>query len=373
MNKIQKLEEMCSKIGLFKKSPSMMKNDSNELGAYGYLLLNRIKSAWMARNLNKYENNYLIEAEDLKKITNLDYFSSSLVSTFSPVSLPLGIVNVFRGEAADSKLTNKLVKNASALSSQSSPLVTNLNVYYLNEKKSSQDLINHWQSERINWWSRILNTPANLAVENVAKSSDFESNIVYNCSDAFKLNIENLTFSSTLPTDIGLGANASDKTLLTSHTTSEIILETVLLDSVDFGLDESDDESKILASFGVKRKNKTCFNIDYSLAPFKVCILVASDDTAIHSIAKDLKSLFYSNRIDGVLINFVRSDDVKELNEKYDHLDLIGVPYVICWPSTVTKDGICLIRNRDTSLIEKTHLKLAFKQFKAISDSLLRF
>jgi hypothetical protein len=363
MNRILKLEQLCSKIGILNRT---LDNKQLEWGPYGYLLLNRIKSLWMKQNLHKYSNNFLIESNDLKKL-NLDYFNSSLLKAFNVNSLPIGIVNVFPAEINPLEpKPHHLLKGIKS--------VTNLSVHYIDECHPTVDFAVYWQNERLNWWTKFLNNPENMSVSKVESDDALEddrldTNLIYKI-DELSIVCETISYfgKKKLENFGGLERLFKGKTnsLLVSKTTPEIILETVIFDSVDF---PSAEENAELAKYELKKREKTKLSLDFLLAPFKIAILYKKDDADAKAIAKDLKDLMYAKNVDGVLVYAV-DDDREALEAKSDYLDMLGVPYSIYLPSCVTKDGFCFIRNRETSLREKTHVSLLVKHFKAISDSL---
>ena len=183
---------------------------------------------------------------------------------------------------------------------------------------------------------------------------------------------------------------ARTKQVILTQTNCQTVLENVLFDAVEFPYMKNHEYLRNTHS------NKTVFNLDYRLAPFKACILfesstkskqvdaspsqssthnLASNGVAkslkpkdsLSSIASDLKKIFYVNQIN-VLVMDVH--DEQELAAKYDTLDEMGVPYAVYLPTSITKDGFCFIRNRDTSLCEKTHINLVVKHFCSISNAL---
>lgn len=154
--------------------------------------------------------------------------------------------------------------------------------------------------------------------------------------------------------------------MITSRTTPELILECVLFDSIDIPSEEDNAE---LAKYDLKRRLTPKLSLDMSLAPFKLAILYKRDDHSAQSMARDLKQMFYLSNVHGVLVYAV-DDDQKALSSRYATLDLLGVPYALYLPSCVTKDGLCSVRNRETTLCERVHITNVVKQFRAILDSL---
>lgn len=93
--------------------------------------------------------------------------------------------------------------------------------------------------------------------------------------------------------------------------------------------------------------------------------LVAKDN--LSSIAIDLRKMLYMNQT-RCMVTEIKGES--ELDAHYDQLDEMGVPYAIYLPNTIAKDGICLVRNRDTTLSEQMHISQLAKQFTAIANAL---
>lgn len=217
---------------------------------------------------------------------------------------------------------------------------------------------------------------------------------------------------------------ANVKNLVVTQTTSQSVLEAVLYDSFQYRVGKSFVSRKKDNSNLNQDNRKFVFRLDFRLAPFKACIIyhsqsaITSKEQAesqplkqvntqttseasaankkqkslkskepkepttdtnlfgtskmiaidnLSSVALEIRRMLYLNQIN-VLVMQISSEN--ELESKYDYLDELGVPYAIYLPLSVVKDGICHIRNRDTTLHEEMHLSQIGKQFNSIMNAL---
>lgn len=380
LSRIAQLEKFCFRTGIF-SNLNRNKNSNEEnhviIGPYGHLLLNQIKNEWVNSNMNKFENNFLVSSIDLlneterEKKFDRNYFSNSIDYAFSLKQAQVGLVNVFQGKNSfqDTKESNLITRHQSLD-------LTYLNgfhfyeneSFFLNkENKLSTDPYSFWQRERKVWWTRYVNNPENIILEqNKNKSNDepnnrsSESFIGYE-SDGIS-HLENLIHldlkydkTSNLYHLLSDELQNKFEHLIITKTTSEKILENILLDSVDFN------------------QEKVVFNLNFCMAPFKATILYESDGTGknkngdLYEMAKDLKKMLYLNRINVNLMH-VKSEEM--LDNAYERLDELGIPYSIYLPPNIKKNGICMVRNRDTTISEQTHLSHIPKQFASILTAL---
>lgn len=411
MNRIASLEQFCHKIGIFSTNPA---SSSITLGPYGQLLLAQIKHEWLRANLYKFESNFLVKNLNLmdskSNVFDGDYYIRSLTNVFGHAKLPIGLINVFdsKEDSKNNKLEFKpiLNKELNFFTRHSSNMCLNSFHFYDTDsvEMSFVDPLAFWQRERKNWWMKLLRNPENVSFGlNEKDAFSDENNLYYNLNfgdtngkekDSTHKNwLENIKHFDDLEhnRDLLKSLNIIDKKSLLSkskqiiitQTNCQNVLETILYDSVEFPPVQ---EKKPILSFK-KEKKKTVFNLDYRLAPFKACILFQSSlknvqknsnnindlkknlnlNDNLDSIAINLKKLFVLNQINVVLMNVAKESDIES---KYDSLDEMGVPYVVYLPSTIVKDGICFIRSRDTTLLEKAHLSLVVKQFSSISNAL---
>lgn len=157
-----------------------------------------------------------------------------------------------------------------------------------------------------------------------------------------------------------------ESSLLSVRTSPELMLECVLLDAVEVPCPEAREE---LAKHNLTNSQSVTFRLDVALAPYKLAIVHKRDDENARNIAHDLKRMLHASAVNGVLVYAVEND-TSALDQRYESLDLVGVPYSLYVPSGVTRDGFCFVRSRETTLTEKTHFSLVVKHFRAILDSL---
>jgi glycyl-tRNA synthetase (class II) len=384
MDRIVKLEKLCHKIGIIKQS-----SNATTFGPYGYMILEQIRAEWTRINKIKYDNTFMLNGFDLvntettnrkksghdvNKNSDASFITESLRSNFNLAQLPFGIINVVEKKPEKKEPPFLLFKNLAK--------ETKLRYVYMNDSVDVDTLI-YWQTERRRWWSRHLQSSYKIALESVndAKSSKlkFESSLVYHMAESNqKCTLEKLTYFS----DVGASEVSSlvdmfakfekpaqvrhKRDLLIAETSCERVLESLLIDSVNEP--GGQEYVKQLAQHKVHARANTVFGLDFRLAPLKACILY-KNDRSLSVIASDLKKMCYMNNV-SVFLMSVESDDSTTLAEKHQHLDEMGVPFCVYLPPRTVKDGICLVRNRDTDISERTHLSLVAKNFKSFSDSL---
>jgi glycyl-tRNA synthetase (class II) len=402
MNRLTKLEDICQKIGIF--TYKKINGESRLVfGPYGHMLLNQIKNEWIRTNTVKYTNNYLIKWINLSSESDnntdfdVDHYCQSLKDQFNLRRLPFGAVNVYESglnQNEASKFT--LFKNVHR--------VTNLNYFYLNDLLEI-DCLTYWQNERRRWWIRHMQNPQNVSIdsllnkENTPKTDTQVSYNLTNFRDVQELiqnqiikphvSLETITYFNDVYESqnkkiidfyerfsADLNEKKKKKDFLMTQTSCESILENILIDSLNIPDQKSIDGMK---KFGLDKSEKAVFELDFRLAPYKACILFESDYTDQEStkdaekksklitLATDLKKLCYLNNVNVFMMSI---NDEKDLNNVQTNLDLMGVPFSIYLPSTIVKDGICHVRNRDTSLSEHAHYSNIAKNFKSYTDSL---
>ena len=414
MNRIVLLENFCKKIGIFninvkqssatphsQTTSTIIKNQKIAYGPYGQLLLEQIKNEWIRANLNKFKSNFLIKNSNiLKQIESneqeikLSSFFDNMFARFNIDKLPIGLINVFNSLTDDTpkefEYMVKVNEELNFLTKHQSVPYTNLNCLHFcgngsNEKQLKEsfvDPLTFWQRERKNWWVKFLRSPENVTIITGKEQNIEQTNICYQEDLSLSNEKDNQTpFFYWLENVRHLDPSQNDqlkrflkpfrhnqllseaKQVILTQTNCENVLENVLFDSVEFPFMKKHKNLKN------KHSGKTVFNLDYRLAPYKAALLFESkeNNNDMSLIANDLKKQFYSHRINVMLMTPSNEND---LDDKYTLLDEMGIPYAVYLPFSIIKDGLCFIRNRDTSLSEKTHISLVVKHFNSITNAL---
>lgn len=399
MQRIPNLIEFCQKTGLLN---ICSKTKAVVYGPYGQLLLNQIKNEWLRANLNKFETSFLVEAVNLldEQTTECDlrFYVDSLTNTFEFKKLPISLLNITttRKDQTSSKnmdYVREISDKETHFYSQSKDVLTHLNAFHFCndehlESGEFTDSLTFWQRERKNWWIKLFNCPENVFIDNLStdytKISNF--NLLYKLNDSKTGSkwLENIKYVDNInETDNSLKLiskkfNAdfllkNTKKLIMTLTTTQNVLESILNDCVQFRRRKSE----VLINFKetVEEKDKIVFRLNYRLAPYKACILyenTASDSTEIKNcfkVAHDLRKLFLYHQINVFILPFDSSRE--SIQDKYDKLDELGMPFsILLNAGHVLKDGVCLVRNRDTTLEEHLHISQVVNQFKSISNAL---
>lgn len=365
MNRIKQLEDICKRIGVF---------SNGRFGVYGNLILNQIKTQWANVNVSKYPNIFILNSVDMfdnraADVAGSKQFIESIKSSFSLNKLPIGIINVVESEPTESfQQSLRLFKNANRM--------TSLNFFYLTDSKANS--LTQWQTERRRWWTRHLQSPHNLdAVNKNGETGDqfkLQVDIKYKIDQSEDLcerlcyydDYEKLNNQFFTELHQAFNATSNKKTdILMSQTTCENILERVMLDSVSM---LSKEELARLQDHKLKPHQDPVFSLDFRLAPFKACILLnSSQGKLLVDVADDLKKKCYLQNINMFLLDYKNDQD---LESKFKHLDLMGVPFSIQLQAQTIEDGVCLVRNRDTGLQEQMHVSRVANNFRSFAESL---
>lgn len=398
MNKLPNLVEFCQRAGIFKTCSASKKFT---FGPYGQLLLKQIQKEWLRANLYKFSHNFLIDSTNLlndSKSFDADFFVKNLKENFGVTQLPVGLLNTYcscANKPVKSELyylpspteENFLIKE---LHGNESNTLIHLNAYhfysteFLESTKLSDvemnsmlsDPLLFWQRERKNWWIKMFSFPEKVTL----KHSESNTENIDKVEISYQLPNESLKYLESIQHFTSLDNSSSclqsllksgdpcqnfllndTKQMIVTQTTSQNVLENILADSVQYRCNKAE----ILNRPEISDNQKVVFRLDYKLAPFKACILY---DSSSLTEANDLKKIFFFNQIEVCMMLY--KNDEQGLEEKYEQLDEMGVPYSIHLSRNLAKDGICFIRNRETTLIEHLHISLIVKQFRSLSNAL---
>jgi hypothetical protein len=386
-NKLAQIKEFCKKVGIFN-------HKSCNFGAYGELLRQQIYKEWLRAHQLKFENTLLITSVNIlsneeqgqvkKKRSShpfdINYFvesSEKLINNF-----PISFLNSY--ESNDSKMI---------IQKKQSHHLFNLPTLYLNafhfcddnhnkvnSYETVTDSLSFWQRERKNWWCKILNYPEFITYDSADINNKHQSSLNYKPTDTNEeeeiyclekifhyavlsgdslLDIPELNFLIQNLKKSSKIFQTKMKQVVLTQTNTNAILESILLDSLS-----------------ITKNDRFIFNLDYRIAPFKACVLyqAESDDQNLNSnnnksitvIANDLRKGLSLNNVN-VLCCPVNSST--HLKEKYQDMDELGIPFTIYLSQVFLKNGVCLIRNRDTGLEEEIHFSDVVEKFSFLSKA----
>ena len=334
------LLNLCKKIGLFKLDESK----KVLYGPYGQAILLEIKNLWLKSILNKNENIYLIN----QRSVDADYYVESLMSQFNKNLTTFGLIDVHDSE-------NEMM----FVDDNEANYKYNFNFHqFLMEKDKYNDKLVYWSHQRKMFWFKLFSMPENIALNvndyQMKLNYKYEAEGVEKClekiscfsNDEFKKYMDERPLPSSFLSKMRLNFEK----LISIQTNSELILESLLIDSI---------RTRILSG-------KKVFHLDFRIAPYKACVLVKSSSNESQQISNDLlNSLFKAN------INVFRHEyrDDEQLEELFERFDELGIPFIILLPVDLKKNGICYLRNRDTTIQEHLHFTQLIDQFKFLMAS----
>lgn len=398
MKKIPNLVEFCRKTGILNICE---KTKNVTYGPYGHLILNQIKNEWLRANLNKFETSFLVDCVNLLDDENnqfdFRYFINSLKTTFESKKLPISLLNIVmscktRSSESTLEYSREMFDKEPNIFAECKDTLTHLKAFHFcnDEQLESDeftDSLSFWQRERKNWWLKLFSCPENVFSTTQSDNSTLNNiNIQYKLADEktskWLENIKHLDRCSEENKSLELVSKTfagsdfilkNTKQFIITQTTAQNVLENVLHDSVQYRRCKSD----ILTNYApsVKGEEKIVFRLNFRLAPFKACILYeklknnAKDSKNCFKVADDLRKLFNYHQINVFMLPF--DPESETLQEKYEKLDELGLPFTILLKTpSILKEGVCYIRNRDTTLEEHLHISQVVNQFNSISNAL---
>jgi glycyl-tRNA synthetase (class II) len=302
------------------------------------------------------------------------------------LSLPFGIVNIYNEEIKSVPDVSENSKNASEHQfiniSNYSQTSTSLNaIYFFNKNRVNEYLVN-WQRKRKKWFLKFMSLPENI---HLSIDNEHEMNFVYKFENKFDLKIETMIHLKNTDFMKEGSSNAPLDSVQQHHQDLikglHSIVEVIKSETPFKGVEDIDVlvvksrcedilESILFDSFQIRDKNisgKDVFRLDIRLAPYKACILIKSNIKENVTIAADLKKMFYFENISVFSQSYENDEDLKG---KFDYIDQLGVPFAIVMPHTLKTDGVCLVRYRETTLLQKLHFSQIVKHFKEMMVSL---
>ena len=346
------LLNLCKKIGLFK----LDEKKRIFYGPYGQAILLEIKNLCLKSILNQNENVYLMD--DLNSRLDIDYFiETSLVSQFSSNNdnnkkKTFSLVN----------LNNQTDRNAfnddpSSMVIPSKNFKHDLNFYNFSMENYNQNdkLLLSWIRKRKSFWARLFSMPENIEMK--ISSDDKNVKFVYKSPNGgVEKSLESIScfnydqfINGAIKNDVLVSKMSRRFERLTFiQTNSEFIFENLLDDSI---------RERVLSK-------KTVFHLDLRVCPYKACILVKPN---ANDVSSDLLNFFLQSNINVFRHEF---NDDSELDGLFDRFDELGIPFIIVLPDSINKDGICYLRNRETTIQEHLHFTHLVDQFKFLLNSI---
>lgn len=216
---------------------------------------------------------------------------------------------------------------------------------------SSTQFFHQWQKQRRTWWRKFSASPGKYVFSDLQTNPDgnqqLEVKVEYSWDKPlveslgfYKTNHPHLTFDH-------LNVRDGRKKVSAHYITSTISLSSMLLNTLCDAYDEPDFQGKPRVLLRLHRK----------LAPYKISFAVTATQSSITdelgSLALYICKQLRTEHISSLLLpSAVRNT----LDLQWNQYDQLGVPFTVVLNEGTLKNGISLLRSRDTTLKEQVHI-----------------
>lgn len=214
----------------------------------------------------------------------------------------------------------------------------------------SQSFFYKWQRHRRMWWRKFSPNPGRYSLSDIKTNSNniqtVEIVAKYPWQDEI---VETLTLypSCNNLTIKDQQFKEGKKTIQAHNVVSEVSLTSLFLNTICDAYDQS-------AYKGISR---TLLRFHRKLAPYRISFAISTSTYSLIPELSDL-ALYLTKqlRANQVSTLYIPSSSKLSLEAQWRQYDEMGIPYNIILNENTLKNGICLMRSRDTTLKEQVHV-----------------
>ncbi|XP_044253326.1 DNA polymerase subunit gamma-2, mitochondrial [Tribolium madens] len=214
--------------------------------------------------------------------------------------------------------------------------------------KDVTQFFHQWQRERKIWWRRFSSSPGRYVLTDIRNEGAQNVEILAKYPWGDQL-VESLSVVSEIEglTNEQLQIQEGKKSVQSQCVVSRISSSTMLLNTVCDAYDEPMFQDKERPLLRFHRK----------LAPYKISFSVPSGVMSVTNELKDLAIyLCRQLRKSHISCLYLPSSYKNTLDSQWRQYDQLGVPYNVLLNANTLKNGIVLLRSRDTTLKEQVHV-----------------
>ncbi|KAF5293804.1 hypothetical protein FQA39_LY03289 [Lamprigera yunnana] len=216
---------------------------------------------------------------------------------------------------------------------------------------SSTQVFHQWQRQRRTWWKKFSASPGKYVFSDVHTDVDDNDRLEIRVEYPWeKPLIESLGFYKNKHPHLEFGdlQNRDGRKKVNAHfLTSTISLSSMLLNTICDAYDEPEFQGKTRSLLRFHRK----------VAPYKISFAISS---SLANVMEELGLLAVylcrQLRAENISSLLLPSAVKSSLDLQWSHYDQLGVPYTVVLNEATLRNGICLLRSRDTTLKEQVHV-----------------
>ncbi|KAK5640978.1 hypothetical protein RI129_009525 [Pyrocoelia pectoralis] len=325
----KKVLELCKVRGFLNN----INNDESVIGPVGALLQQNLKTEWLYNVvINRETNVFLCEGS----FGDTYEFARNVCQERSP----FGIARVIK-DTEDTFDFDRYFFGR--------PLFLHTTMFVI--PSFSTQFFHDWQRQRRTWWRKLSACPDRYSFSDL-QTNDYGNQLlqIYAEHESGKVLVESLRFNkglNPLVTRDHLYLKDGRKKVQAHYITSNISLSNMLLNYICDAYDEPDflDKQRPLLRFHRK------------LAPYKISFAIsATKSETLEELSLLALYLCRQLRDDHVSCLLLPSTIKTTLESQWPHYDELGVPYTVVLNENTLKNGISLLRSRDTTLKEQVHV-----------------
>ncbi|KAF5288462.1 hypothetical protein FQR65_LT02114 [Abscondita terminalis] len=215
----------------------------------------------------------------------------------------------------------------------------------------STQFFHQWQRQRRTWWRKFSASPGKYVFSDLHIDDDGNQQLKVNADYSWERPlVEFLRFFKTKHpclTIEHLNTRDGRKKVTAHYVTSTISLPTMLLNTLCDAYDEPEFQGKPRPLLRLHRK----------LAPYKISFAVTAPQSStteeLGSLALYLCKQLRAEHISSLLLPTATRHT---LDLQWNQYDQLGIPYTVVLNEGTLKNGISLLRSRDTTLKEQVHV-----------------
>ncbi|XP_031346500.1 DNA polymerase subunit gamma-2, mitochondrial [Photinus pyralis] len=214
----------------------------------------------------------------------------------------------------------------------------------------STQFFHDWQRLRRTWWRKLSAYPGRYAFSDLQTNGDSQLLQIRAEYESEKVLVESLRFNQEphpLLTPEQLFVRDGRKKVQAHYISSNISLDNMLLNCIWDAYDEPDFIGKPRPLLRFHRK----------LAPYKISFAISATKSSTLEELSSLALYLCRKLRDGHVSCLLLPMTIKTtLESQWAPYDEMGVPYTVILNETTLKNGISLLRSRDTTLKEQVHV-----------------
>ncbi|XP_066254386.1 DNA polymerase subunit gamma-2, mitochondrial isoform X2 [Euwallacea similis] len=335
---------LCEKHGFLRKiASSKLNSDQLKVGPIGTLLLHNLKKEWHYNFVTNKENTVFL-ADNGSFIEAFQFARNICMER-----LPFGIAEIQENKSELSK-ENIMCKEVDFNNYFSDEDKVNLKCSIFVSSVHSTQFFHQWQRQRRIWWRKFSPNPGRYSITDIKTDENNIQTVQIMATYPWNSQLVETILLYPKPKEAILEASKfkDGKKIVQSHcVVSNISLNAMFMNTICDAYDESTYKGKV----------RTLLRFHRKIAPYSITFAifaeVASNRSELKDLALYLTKQLRSNHLSTLLLP---SSSKLPLQVQWRQYDELGVPYSVLLNERTLKDGLVLLRSRDTTLEEQVHV-----------------